>query len=81
MMNAINTIIYSYSHALDIIPANVRTLVAFAILIILVVLFLKFVKKSIIWMVVFILLLPTAYPALRQIFTAFWQHLIQPFLK
>jgi len=50
-------------------------------LVILVVLFLRFIQKSIAWMVLFFLLLPAGWPALREIALSFWDKIIVPFMR
>lgn len=80
-METLKQIFYSYTHILDILPEGVRVLVAIGILIVLAVLFLRFVQKSIAWMILFLLLLPAALPALKEIGVYLWEKVIVPLLK
>lgn len=80
-MDTIKQIFYSYTHILDILPEDVRVLTAVIILIILLILFLRFVQKSIGWMVLFILLLPAAWPAVREIGVYLYEKIVIPLMK
>ena len=61
-----------YNQGLNMIPPQYRTILAVVVLIILVFSLIRFLKKNLIWLVVFILLLPAAYPAIKQISTIVW---------
>jgi hypothetical protein len=56
-----------YNKILDLIPAEYRLPLAILILIFLFFSLLKFLKKNLVWFVAFLLLLPAAYPAGKQI--------------
>lgn len=80
-MAAISEIFHSYSTILDVLPENIRLIAALVILVVLAIIFLRFVQKSVAWLVLFILLLPAALPALREIGVAIWEKIIVPFLS
>ncbi len=58
-----------YNKILDLIPVEYRLPLAVLIIIFLFVSLLKFLKKNLVWFVAFLLLLPAAYPAGKQIWT------------
>lgn len=76
-----NAIFQTYSSAFDVIPSGFRTIAAVVVVIILIYIFLNFVRKSIVWLIIFILLVPTALPAIRQIGLSFYNGVIQPLLR
>ena len=80
-MELLKNVLATYSTALEFLPENFRLLAAIFILVILVVLFLRFIQKSIAWMVLFFLLLPAGWPALREIALSFWDKIIVPFMR
>ncbi len=57
-----------------------RVVIAVIVLIFLVYAIVNFFKKNWLWIIIFVLLLPAAYPALKQIGLALWQ-LIQKIPK
>jgi len=80
-MTNFNEIFYSYSHSLNFVPEGMRVFVALLIIAILLLLIFIFIKRNIIYLIIFILLLPIAWPAIYVINTALWQNLITPMLK
>ena len=75
------TIFGAYTSAFDAIPQNLRTVVAVIVVIILVGIFIGFVRKSLVWLLIFILLVPTAYPAIKQIGLSIYHGVIVPLAK
>ena len=71
-MDVMQKVIDFYNQGLNMIPPQYRTILAVVVLIILVFSLIRFLKKNLIWLVVFILLLPAAYPAIKQISTIVW---------
>lgn len=71
-MDVMQKVIDFYNQGLNMIPSQYRTILAVVVLIILVFSLIRFLKKNLIWLVVFILLLPAAYPAIKQISTIVW---------
>ena len=61
-----------YNHALAMIPDEYRTVLAVVIVIVLVFSLIKFLRKNFVWIILFLLLLPAGYPAVRQIGTILW---------
>ncbi|MDH4358806.1 MAG: hypothetical protein OEV37_02580 [Candidatus Berkelbacteria bacterium] len=61
------TIIELYNKGLETIPAVYRLPLAIIILVFLVIALVNFMRKNLLWVVVFILLLPAAWPALKQV--------------
>ena len=61
-----------YNKALELIPVAYRVPIAIIILIVLVFSLINFLRKNLIWIVLFILLLPAAWPALRQVGGSLW---------
>lgn len=61
-----------YNQGLAMIPEKYRTILAVIVLIILVFSLIKFLRKNFIWIILFLLLLPAAYPAIKQISTIVW---------
>jgi|GEM_PF-1152348 len=80
-MSTIQQIFSSYTHILDFLPEETRVLVALGIIAVLLILFLRFVQKSIAWMLLFVLLLPASLPALREIGTYLWERVLAPLIK
>lgn len=80
-MDTFKQFFYSYSTSLDILPENIRLIAAIVIIVILLIIFLRFIQKSIIWLVIFILLLPAAWPALHEIGLSIWEKVLQPIIK
>ena len=80
-MEVIKQFFSAYSTSLDVLPEDIRLVAAVAIIILLIILFVRFVQKSIAWIIIFILLVPAAWPALHEIGTAFWDKVLVPFLK
>lgn len=70
------TVIDYYNQALSLIPEAYRLPIAIIVLIVLVFSLIKFLKKNLVWIVIFIILLPAAYPAVRQVALSVW-NLIQ----
>lgn len=62
-----STIIELYNKGLETIPAVYRLPLAIIVLVFLVVALVNFMRKNLLWVVVFILLLPAAWPALKQV--------------
>jgi len=67
-----NKIIDIYNQGLALIPPQYRTILAVIVLIILVFSLIKFLRKNFIWIILFLLLLPAAYPAIKQIGAILW---------
>ena len=63
------TIINYYNYVLGLIPEIYRLPIAVIILIFLFFALVNFFKKNLIWIVVFIILLPAAWPSIKQIYT------------
>lgn len=61
-----------YNKGLELIPVAYRVPIAIIILIVLVFSLINFLRKNLIWIVLFILLLPAAWPALKQIGGSLW---------
>jgi hypothetical protein len=61
-----------YNQALNLIPPQYRTILAVIVLIILVFSLIRFLKKNLVWLVIFLLLLPAAYPAIKQVSAIVW---------
>ena len=66
------TIIDYYNQVLSLIPDAYRLPLSIIIIVILVLALVKFLRKNLIWIVLFLLLLPAAYPAIRQIGISVW---------
>ena len=62
-----NTIINYYNSLLGLIPATYRLPLAILIILFLVFALINFFKKNLIWIVLFIILLPAAWPSIKQI--------------
>lgn len=76
----VNKVLTYYESAMNAIPETVRFYLAVVILLILVISLIQFVKKNLFWIVIFIILAPAAWPALKQIGTAAY-NLIQKIPK
>lgn len=63
------TVFDYYNKILNFIPIEYRLPLAVLILIFLFISLLKFLKKNLVWFVAFLILLPAAYPAGKQIWT------------
>jgi uncharacterized membrane protein YdbT with pleckstrin-like domain len=61
------TIINYYNSILELIPAAYRLPISIIIIIFLVFALVNFFKKNLLWIILFILLLPAAWPAIKQI--------------
>jgi len=61
-----------YNQGLALIPEQYRTVLAVIIIIVLVFSIIKFLRKNFIWIILFLLLLPAAYPAVKQIGSILW---------
>jgi len=68
-----STIINYYNTLLELIPAAYRLPIAIIIIVFLVIALINFFKKNLIWIVLFIILLPAAWPAIRQIGVSIWE--------
>jgi len=66
------TVIDYYNQALQLIPDAYRLPIAIIVLIVLVFSLIKFLKKNLIWIVLFLILLPAAYPAIKQVINSIW---------
>lgn len=75
-----NKILSYYEIAMNAIPESVRFYLAVVILVILVISLVQFLKKNLLWIVIFIILAPAAWPALKQIWAGAWS-LIQKIPK
>lgn len=62
-----------YSKSLELIPATYRLPLAVLILVFLVFSLISFLKKHLLWIVIFLILLPAAWPSLKQIGLFLWQ--------
>jgi len=62
-----------YNHTLELIPATYRLPLAVLILVFLVFSLISFLKKHLLWIVIFLILLPAAWPSLKQIGLFLWQ--------
>lgn len=67
-----NKILSYYDVAMNAIPETVRFYLAVVILLILVISVVQFLKKNLLWIIIFIILAPAAWPALKQIWVAIW---------
>ena len=56
-----------YNSALEAIPAEYRVALAVVILGVLIISLVKFLRRNLLWIVLFIILLPAAWPSLKQI--------------
>jgi hypothetical protein len=56
-----------YNHGLELIPVTYRLPLAVLILVFLVFSLVSFFKKNLFWIVIFLILLPAAWPSLKQI--------------
>jgi len=74
------TIISYYNQALQLIPEAYRLPLSIIVIVILVFALIKFLRKNLIWIVIFLLLLPAAYPAVKQVGISLWD-LIQKIPK
>ena len=63
-------IIDYYDKAINVIPEPYRLPVSIIVLVFLIFALISFMKKNLVWMVIFILLLPASYPALKQVYFA-----------
>jgi len=61
------TIINYYNSLLELIPAAYRLPISIIIIIFLVFALVNFFKKNLLWIILFILLLPAAWPSIKQI--------------
>jgi len=75
-----NQILNFYNRGLELIPVTYRLPLAVLILVFLIFALVNFFKKNIYWIVIFILLLPAAWPSLKQLGSTLWQ-LIQKIPK
>jgi len=64
-----NYIFDYYNKFLNFVPVAYRLPLAVIILVFLFFALLKFLRKHLIWVVVFLLLLPAAYPAAKQVWS------------
>ena len=62
-----DTIINYYNGLLELIPAAYRLPISIIIIVFLVFALINFFKKNLIWIILFILLLPAAWPSIKQI--------------
>lgn len=60
-------IIELYNKGLEIIPIEYRIPLAIIIIFILVLSLVKFLRKNLLWIVIFIILLPAAWPSIKQL--------------
>jgi len=74
------TVINYYNQALQLIPEAYRLPLSIIVIVILVFALIKFLRKNLIWIVIFLLLLPAAYPAVKQVGISLWD-LIQKIPK
>jgi len=66
--------IFSYYNALlELIPEVYRLPLAILIILFLVFALINFFKKNLLWIILFIVLLPAAWPSIRQIGLAIWE--------
>lgn len=63
-----NTVINYYNYILNLIPETYRLPIAVAILVFLFFALINFFKKNLIWIILFIILLPAAWPSIKQIY-------------
>jgi len=70
-----------YTSVFDAIPSQWRTVAAVGVILILLSFFLGFIKRSFVWIIIFIVLVPTAYPAFKQLGLSFYSYIIEPLLK
>lgn len=66
------TVINYYNQALQLIPEAYRLPLSIIVIVILVFALIKFLRKNLIWIVIFLLLLPAAYPAVKQVGISLW---------
>ncbi|PIT97150.1 hypothetical protein COT77_02995 [Candidatus Berkelbacteria bacterium CG10_big_fil_rev_8_21_14_0_10_41_12] len=76
----IEKIMHYYDTAMNSIPENARFFLAVVIVIFLVVSLVQFLRKNLLWLVIFIILVPAAWPALKQIGLSIW-HLFEKIPK
>lgn len=62
-----NIIINYYNALLELIPAVYRLPLSALIIVFLILSLINFFKKNMVWIILFIILLPAAWPAIRQI--------------
>lgn len=74
------TIINYYNSLLELIPAVYRLPIAIIIIIFLIFALFNFFKKNLLWIILFIVLLPAAWPSIKQIGLSAWE-LIQKIPK
>ncbi|MCX6809168.1 MAG: hypothetical protein NTZ65_00200 [Candidatus Berkelbacteria bacterium] len=75
-----NTIISFYNTILGLIPSTYRVPLAILILFFLIFALVNFFKRNLFWIILFIILLPAAYPAVKQLGNFIW-NLIQKIPK
>lgn len=63
-----NTVINYYSYILNLIPETYRLPIAVIVLVFLFFALINFFKKNLIWIILFIILLPAAWPSIKQIY-------------
>lgn len=81
MIIVFQKILNIYTSVFNVIPDQWRTVAAVVVVLILLSLFLGFIKRSFLWIIIFILLVPTAYPAFKQLGLSFYSYIIEPLLK
>jgi len=62
-----NIIINYYNALLELIPAAYRLPISVIIIVFLIFALINFFKKNLLWIILFILLLPAAWPSIKQI--------------
>ncbi|HOE74837.1 MAG TPA: hypothetical protein PLC05_02230 [bacterium] len=80
-MEIFKSILAAYSTVLGFLPENLRLGVAIFVLLVLMVLFWRFIQKSIIWLILFFLLLPAGWPALCEVGLSIWEKIIVPIVR
>jgi len=67
------TIVNYYNGLLELIPAAWRLPISVLIIIFLIFALFNFFKKNLLWIILFLLLLPAAWPAIRQVGLSVWE--------
>jgi len=80
-MEIILAIFDYYKQIFNQIPDSARLLIAFGVFIVIGIILIRFIKRSIVWLLIALLLMPALAPAAVTIYQAIFQKLIEPILK
>jgi len=80
-MDKIIAVFKFYTIYFNAIPDSARLLIALAVFIVIGIVLVRFIKKSVIWFVVIIILIPATAPAAVTIYQAIFQKWIEPILR